>query len=241
MCSINPGGPNGGSATQYFIGQFNGKDFIPNHADTRWVDYGTDNYAGVTWANTGSRKIFLGWMSNWQYANIVPTNAWRSALTVPRELKLVKVNNEYLLNSEPVKELNQIKGKQITFKNIKVYPAFDLSQKIKNLPGQYQISITADQVKNFSIILSNGLAEEIIIGFSKEENSYYIDRTKSGKIDFKNGFAKRITGPRLAKNNKLNFTIIVDVASVELFADDGLTVMTGIFFPNKTYNKVKIK
>lgn len=240
MCSINPGGPYGGSATQYFIGRFNGKNFTPDHTDTKWVDYGTDNYAGVTWANTGNRKIFLGWMSNWQYANVVPMKAWRSAMTVPRELKLVKVNNEYLLNSTPVKELNQISSKAITFNNVNVSPSINLSQKIKKLSGQYQITITADQLKNFSVILSNSLKEEVTIGFSKEENAYYIDRTKSGKADFKNGFARRMTGPRLAKNNTMNLTIIVDAASVELFADDGLTVMTGIFFPNETYNQARI-
>ena len=83
--SINPGGPNKGSATQYFLGDFDGNRFTPLSTETKWIDYGTDDYAGVTWSNTGNRKIFLGWMSNWQYATIVPTNIWRSATTIPRE------------------------------------------------------------------------------------------------------------------------------------------------------------
>ena len=98
LVSINPGGPNGGSATQYFVGDFDGSIFTPFSTDTKWIDYGTDNYAGVTWSNSGNRKIFLGWMSNWQYANVVPTKAWRSAMTVPRELTLKKVDNsEYMV------------------------------------------------------------------------------------------------------------------------------------------------
>src|SRR5687767_9219061 len=96
VVNLNPGGPNGGSASQYFTGQFNGTDFTPYQTDTRWLDYGPDEYAGVTWSNTGERKIFLGWMSNWQYADRVPTEKWRSAMTIPRDLGLEKIGEKYL-------------------------------------------------------------------------------------------------------------------------------------------------
>src|SRR4051812_11953788 len=118
--SINPGGPNGGSATQYFTGRFDGKTFTPFQTDTRWIDYGPDDYAGVTWSNTGDRKIFLGWMSNWQYANVVPTERWRSAMTVPRELSLQKIGDKYYIQSTPVKELNAISESPKTTQNISV-------------------------------------------------------------------------------------------------------------------------
>ncbi|MEJ7677558.1 MAG: GH32 C-terminal domain-containing protein [Segetibacter sp.] len=180
-------------------------------------------------------------MSNWQYANVVPTVRWRSAMTVPRELKLIKADNNYLLKSMPVKELDGLKKNTISLKNIQLQKQLDLSQWVKELPGQYQIKLTANEAKDFSITLSNGLAEEVVVGYNKEENEYYIDRTKSGKADFEKGFAKRMTGPRLAKSKNLNLTLIVDAASAELFADDGLTVMTGIFFPNEPFNNFKIK
>ena len=241
IVSINPGGPNGGSATQYFVGDFDGTTFSPYSTDTKWIDYGTDDYAGVTWSNTGDRKIFLGWMSNWQYATIVPTVRWRSAMTVPRELKLKKINNNYWLTSMPVKELNGLKTKVVSLKNIQLQNDFNLSQKVKEIPGQYQISLTTKGDKSFSIVLSNELNEKVVIGYNKEKNANYIDRTKSGQVDFEKGFAKRMTGPRLSKMDNLNMTLLVDVASVELFADNGLTVMTGIFFPNKTFNSVRIK
>lgn len=241
IVSINPGGPNGGSATQYFVGDFNGTTFTPYSTDAKWIDYGTDDYAGVTWSNTGERRIFLGWMSNWQYATIVPTEKWRSAMTVPRELKLKKMGNDYWLTSMPVKELDALKKNAVSLKNVQFQRGFDLSQKVKELPGQYQINLTANNAKSFSIVLSNDLGEEVVIGYNKEENVYYIDRAKSGKVDFQKDFAKRMTGLRLSRNNNINLMLIVDVASVELFADNGLTVMTGIFFPNKTYNNVKIK
>lgn len=238
--SINPGGLNGGSATQYFVGDFNGKSFSPYTTETKWVDYGTDNYAGVTWSNTGDRKIFLGWMSNWQYAPVVPTVAWRSAMTIPRDLKLVNVNNNYLLTSLPVEELDVVKDKEITLNNVSVNGNYDLSDKLKNLPGQYKLNITSDTLKSFSIQLSNDQGEQVQIGYNKQENVYYVDRTRSGKTDFEKGFAKRFTGPRLTSDNKLNLTLIIDVASAELFADNGLTVMTAIFFPHKTYDKAVI-
>ena len=68
IVSINPGGPKGGSATQYFLGGFDGHQFISHVTLTRWLDYGADEYAGVTFSNSGREKIFLGWMSNWHYA-----------------------------------------------------------------------------------------------------------------------------------------------------------------------------
>lgn len=240
LVSINPGGPNGGSATQYFAGDFDGTTFTPYSTESKWIDYGTDDYAGVTWSNTGDRRIFLGWMSNWLYGTVVPTVRWRSAMTVPRDLKLKKMDNHYLLSSMPVKELDELKKNTISIKNIQLQKKFDLSQRVKQLAGQYEINLTANKVQNFSITLSNDAGEEVVIGYNKEDSAYYIDRTKSGKVDFEKDFAKRMTGPRLSKSKNINLTLIVDAASVELFADNGLTVMTGIFFPNKPYNNLKI-
>ncbi len=108
LVSINPGGPNGGSATQYFTGKFDGKKFIAHENDVKWIDWGTDNYAGVTWSGipeTDGRRLFLGWMSNWNYATVVPTTVWRSAMTIPRELTLSYENGNYILISIPVSEL----------------------------------------------------------------------------------------------------------------------------------------
>ena len=120
MVSINPGGPNGGSGTQYFTGTFDGRRFTPFATDTRWIDYGPDNYAGVTWSNTGNRKIFLGWMSNWQYATLVPTEKWRSAMTIPRDLALEKIGENYYVTSMPVPELETLAMPPLTLQNVDV-------------------------------------------------------------------------------------------------------------------------
>ncbi len=240
LVSINPGGPNGGSATQYFTGQFDGNKFIPYKTDTRWIDYGPDNYAGVTWSNTGNRKIFLGWMSNWQYANIVPTERWRSATTVPRDLGIEKSGDKYLLLSKPIPELNNIAERPVVIENIDA-DNYDLTAKASKLTGPARLNITADKIVNFSITLSNQLGEKVVVGYDKVSNNYFIDRTESGKVNFEKGFAKRHTAPRLTSNENVDLTLIIDNASVELFADNGVTVMTEIFFPNALFSDIKIQ
>ena len=240
IVNINPGGPNGGSATQYFTGNFDGKKFTTKQQDTRWLDYGPDEYAGITWSNTGNRKIFLGWMSNWQYATVVPTEAWRSAMTVPRDLSLGKIGDQYLVISKPVKELDQLNETSVTLNNIDA-TNFDLSTKTGNLSGPAQLKISSDKISNFSIVLSNNKNEKVVLGYDQPANQYYIDRTESGKVDFEKGFAARHTAPRFSTSPKMNLTLIIDDASVELFADDGLSVMTSIFFPDKPYSNISIQ
>lgn len=238
--SVNPGGPNGGSATQYFVGQFDGKMFTPYNTDTRWVDYGPDDYAGVTWSNTGVRKIFLGWMSNWLYARLVPTEKWRSAMTVPRNLALKKVGENFFVTSTPIPELKTIYGKGFTLKDISA-AHLDLSSRIGKLSGPSQIGLTGSELESFTITLSNALGEKLLIGYDKTANQYFIDRTNSGKTDFHKDFAKKHTAPRLSQKTKWDLTIIVDDASIELFADGGLSVMTEIFFPNAPYSDISIQ
>ncbi|MBD2704298.1 glycoside hydrolase family 32 protein [Spirosoma sp. BT702] len=240
LVSINPGGPNGGSATQYFVGDFDGKQFKPYSTKTKWMDYGTDNYAGVTFANTGNRVVLMGWMSNWQYAQQVPTVVWRSANTVPRELGLTDVKGDLFLTSMPVKELNTLDEKPTTLTNLNVTGQYDLTAKIGRKHDTFKLSLSAP-VNDFSLVLANDQGNELVIGYDKKDNAYYIDRTRSGKKDFEKGFAKRITAPRLSTDKTLSVTLLVDVASIELFADKGLNIMTSIFFPNQNLNKQFIK
>jgi fructan beta-fructosidase len=162
LVSINPGGPNGGSATQYFTGEFNGKTFTPFKTDTSWIDYGPDNYAGVTWTNTGERKIFLGWISNWMYATAVPTEKWRSAMTVPRDLSIQKTEDKYLLVSKPIPELNTIADEPHFLNNIEA-GSYDVSAKTGKLSGPAIINITSDKIESFSLILSNSKQEKYLL------------------------------------------------------------------------------
>lgn len=228
IVNLNPGGPNGGSATQYFVGQFNGKNFTAIDNKTKWLDYGPDEYAGITWNNTGNRRIFLGWMSNWDYANQVPTVKWRNAMTIPRELALFEMNGLIYVKSSPVSELFSLKKK-------------DVKEKSKALPGQYLMKINADTRSDFSIILSNKNDERLVVGYDKAKDQYFIDRTKSGKTDFSNNFSRITFAPRLAKTASSTVLLLVDNSSVEVFADGGKTVMTSIFFPTAPYSDFALK
>jgi fructan beta-fructosidase len=237
IVNINPGGPNGGSATQYFTGNFDGHHFAPDDSTTKWLDYGPDEYAGITWSNTGDRKIFLGWMSNWDYATIVPTLKWRSATTIPRDLGIKSINNQLLITSQPVKELDKIAKRIITITNMDV-SNYSIAQ---NITSPYSLSFTSDTIKDFSFTFSNEAGEQLMVGYDRAANQYYIDRTKAGESSFKQSFAKKAAAPRFAQNNELQLTLVVDAASVELFADGGLTTMTSIFFPKSLLNQIHIQ
>ncbi|HVS93517.1 MAG TPA: glycoside hydrolase family 32 protein [Mucilaginibacter sp.] len=240
IVNINPGGPQGGSATQYFVGDFNGRTFAPNDTATRWLDQGTDEYAGVTWSNTGGRRIFLGWMSNWQYATSVPTKTWRSAMTIPRELKLVKVDNAYYVAAEPVKEFDKLKGPAISLQNVDVEGDVNLTKRIKVTDNQYELDLSSAQLKSFSITLFNAAGQKLLVGYDEEVNSWYIDRTQAGESAFNKDFAKRFSIQRIAKTKGTDLKLIVDAASVELFADHGLTIMTSIFFPHQPLSMISL-
>jgi fructan beta-fructosidase len=241
IVNLNPGGPNGGSATQYFLGDFDGKTFTASHTDTRWLDYGPDEYAGITWSNTGNRKIFLGWMSNWLYANLVPTKTWRNAMTIARDLKLKQVGNNIFIASQPVPELSKIQSKPVIVQNIRLTTPVDLAKKTGPVKFPCRLNLTLDEIKDFSLVIANDAGEELVIGYDKKQNQYFIDRTKSGKIDFQKDFAARHVAPRFTDNGKMNLSLVIDASSVELFADDGLTVMTEVFFPNKPYSQIRLQ
>jgi fructan beta-fructosidase len=229
--SINPGGPQGGSATQYFVGEFNGKSFSSQDTVTRWIDYGPDNYAGVTWSNipqSDGRRLFLGWMSNWQYANVVPTEAWRSANTVPREVSLNKKVTGYELKFKPARELAKIMGAPVAFTD---------SARLES--SQYVLEFTIDEGQSdFALTISNDADEKIVL--KGDASTLLFDRTASGKSSFSPVFAAihqaDIRGVAVKK-----VTVFADAASMEIFINDGERVMTEIVFPIKVYSNVRLE
>ncbi|MDP9046580.1 MAG: glycoside hydrolase family 32 protein [Bacteroidota bacterium] len=239
IVNLNPGGPNKGSATQYFVGRFDGNKFTALDTQTRWLDYGPDEYAGVIWGNTGTRKVFLGWMSNWLYANKVPTEKWRNAMTVPRQLSLKQVNGNILLASLPVAEFKKIEKKTLTV------PARLIRGKSEEIvfndtPPQYLLNFNTSDPANYTITLSNQAGERLVIGFNKTDRKYYIDRSRSGIINFSPDFGKLFSAPRLTAAHSSDLKLIVDASSAELFADGGLTVMTSVFFPHKPFDHLTL-
>lgn len=235
LVSMNPGGPNGGSATQYIVGDFDGHEFKPYSTDIKWMDYGPDNYAGVTFANVGERNILIGWMSNWNYANVVPTEKWRSAMTVPRELKLIEQNkNDFLLISNPIKELNTAYTKTLSKENFLTEKTVSLTSPTNTIPNRIDLT-TFFSDKDFEIILSNAFNEKLIVGYDATKKQFFIDRRQAGVSNFHEGFAAVAVAPRLSNGIDLDLSIVLDKTSVELFADGGRTVMTTLFFPTHPF------
>lgn len=232
LVSINPGGPQGGSATQYFVGDFDGTDFIldPDFASeiqgpgesAIWLDYGADNYAGVTWSNVpDDRPIFMGWMSNWQYAQQVPTHPWRSAMTLPRELSLHTEKNSYRIHSRPVVETEDLKGVP--------------SDPRGMLPGP-QCHISAELRGDFSLTLINEQQEALTL--SLEEGIISLDRSRAGRSAFEPGFAAVHT-LEAANWSPQTLSIYLDASSVEIFFNNGQRVLTELIFPTEPYTEIR--
>ncbi len=249
IVNIGTGTPNGGSGTQYFVGDFDGKNFTnDNPAEKKlWLDNGKDDYAGITWSNApDGRRIFIGWMSDWQYANKVPTEAWRSATTIPRELSLQSTKEGLRLFQKPIDELKVLRradtghwtldaGITIASENFELN---SVNASASELDLSFDLTKTTS--KDFGIILSNSKNENIEIGYSVADKQFYIDRTNAGKKDFSKDFAGKHLAPRISTHSILKMHLLIDVASVELFADDGSVVMTDIFFPNEDFTTTKI-
>ncbi|MGL1955717.1 MAG: glycoside hydrolase family 32 protein [Colwellia sp.] len=261
IVSINPGGPNGGSATQYFVGDFDGKTFtltddfkddvkqvVENDGIKEsgvWLDYGTDNYAGVTFSDVSKndgRVLFMAWMSNWQYANQVPTEVWRSAMTIPRTLKLERSLSGLRVTSQPVQELNKlVQNKQYIeqLSNIKKYDLID--GNIRSNLYRLELEIAPLDANVIDLIFANQLGEKSVLTIDVIKGTVNLDRTHSGKVDFERGFAGIQQALTTKELLKYTLDIYVDHSSLEIFINDGETVITSIVFPSIPYSRVSIE
>lgn len=248
MVSTNPGAPNGGSGTQYFVGDFDGHNFKNDGEKPKWVDYGKDNYAGVTWSDIpkeDGRRLFIGWMNNWQYANSIPTKNWRGATTLPRTLELIEIHNDFLLKSHIVSEFDKLKEEEKKIAKTTLKNEFVITEK-QELPIEIVLNFnTKDNTKinfaeRFGIILSNNKNEKIIIGYDNLNKVFFIDKTLNGWDNPANEFAQIVYAPYINLDDNLDMHLIIDKSSVELFAKDGLVVMTDQFFPTEEYSVVSL-
>jgi len=258
LVSINPGGPNGGSATQYFIGNLT-RDGANNlrfdaypWSQNQWLDWGPDNYAGVTFSNEPKgRPIYIGWMSNWDYARQTPNKAHRGQMTIPRQLDIRVLDHaagQYRLTSNPVSDLDIIKDPLQYFEqteSITVAPQarVDLSEKayFKTSLMELGINLIIKDNAQFSICAHNDVNEETCFGYNATR--WYLDRSKSGNTNFDQNFQNtvRAHAAREITDESINIRIFLDVSSIEVFADDGLTTMTALHFPSKPFDRLYIK
>lgn len=241
LVSINPGGPNTGSATQYFVGDFDGTTFSSDQTDIRWMDYGPDNYAGVTFSNTGDQHILMGWMSNWAYANTVPASTWRSGMTIPRTLSLEKIQEQWHLVSTPITKDDQTSGAQ-QIGAIRVQNGSeDLSKYIKEAHGAFELSFELDAVASFNMVLANEKGDELVFGFDETNNQFFVDRSKAGDANFSPSFIQRTVAPRIATAQKMTYSVLLDRNSIEIFADGGLSNLSNLFFIDQSFDVLTFK
>ena len=223
ICNINPGGPFGGSATQYFIGQFDGRKFTCESMPkvTKWLDYGKDHYATVSFYNAPEqRRVVLAWMSNWQYANQVPTKQYRSANSIPRDLGLFQFGEETYVSVVPSKEMLALRGE-------KVKKPTETCEMVVDLKNQTEM------------VLSNTKGEEVVMRYDAQKQTFTMDRTKSGDVSFSEAFPCETTAPTHGAIKQLR--IFVDRCSIEAFDADGKMAMTNLVFPSEPYNTIKAK
>lgn len=240
----NPNCPEG-SRTQYFIGEFDGNTFInDNPADhIMWLDYGRDNYAGVSWSDIpeqDGRRVIIGWMSNWKYANETPTGSWRGAMTLPRALSLTSKDGSVVLSQMPVREIEQLRNDSRSWNDVAVTPESPFIQQTNSdlieIEGEFNIQ-SGDEV---CIHLQSGGQSEIIIGYDPAKQWLFTDRSKSGVTDFHPAFASRHGASLAATNGKLKLHIWLDRNAVEVYADNGLVVLTDQIFPDAPIENIRV-
>lgn len=232
IVSVNPGGPVLGSGTMYFVGNFDGTNFTADSNDyPLWMDYGMDNYAGVTWSNMpDNRTVLIGWMNNWKYAADVPATPWRSAMTLPRELKLIEYNDKPLLANTVVSEIENIAGDWI-----------DVTGEELGVDGPYQLRLEVGMDSDVSFSLENEYGEYVTIEINSSDRQLITSRTGStGAYSFAREFSvPSIKSPLNTDGNSVTLDIYVDRSSIEIFTGNGSMSQTDLVFPSSIYDRFR--
>ncbi len=245
LVSVGTGGERG-SGTQYFIGDFDGMNFSNSHYPERaiWLDHGYDNYAGVTWSDLpqeDDRTIFIGWMNNWDYANLIPENGWRGAMTIPRSLTVFSTNNGNRIRSYPVEESKLLRSRSMGLNRTIVNGQMDWTRYLDSANHRIDMEFTVTRIArsgSWEIVMSNDLDQELIFGYDQRRAIIYVDKTNAGKSDFHENFAGVHEAQRLVSRDPMSVRVLVDNTSLEFFADVGEVVFTELIFPEEPYNRM---
>lgn len=250
IVSLNPGGVAGGSGTQYFVGAFDGTRFTPEGGTTepRWADFGKDFYAAQSWSDTpDARRIWVGWMSNWEYANREPTLTWRGAQSLPRELSLRRRADGLTLVQRPIGELSRWRHAGTTTSKVAVGPIPSPLIGLVEAPLELRLTIDPGTARRLSLSIratgdSAGPPEETSVVYDRPAATLSVDRTRSGRVDFHERFPGRQDAPlRLADGAPLALAIVLDRSSIEVFADDGAVVITDRIFRTAGRRRLEIQ
>lgn len=268
IVNVNPGCLFGGSATEYFVGEFDGKQFKCDNKPevVKWLDYGKDHYATVCFSNTGDRTIAVPWMSNWQYANITPIRQHRGANALPRELSLYTKDGEIYMAANAVAETKALRKSTKDLGTFATSSEKTVENLFANNDGAFEIEmdVTPCQTGIAGIELTNSKNEKAKIYLDMKSGKLVMDRTQSGitelgkleeynvheketddfrkrlSINYVNDFALGTWAPLSLCNGKTyHLDIFVDKCSVEIFVDGGRIAMTNLVFPTEPYNAVR--
>ena len=266
LVNINPGCMFGGSATEYFVGDFDGKEFT---CDTKpevvkWLDYGKDHYAAVCISNTGERIISIPWMSNWQYANVTPIRQYRGANGLPRELSLYTKDGQIYVAADVVKEVEALRKDTRSFDPITVKDEYKIDEIVPQTDGAYELEMditpNTSGVAGFDLMNAKGEAAKIYLDM--KAGRLVMDRTASGlvafgeksephaketddhrktmSVNYQNDFALGTWAPlSLCEGKTYHLNVFVDKCSVEIFVDGGRIAMTNLVFPTEPYNTLR--
>lgn len=241
ICNLNPGGPFGGSAAQYFVGSFDGKKFVnESPTQTKWLDWGKDNYATVTWSNApAGRCIALGWMSNWQYANNVPTTQYRSANTLARDLTLYRAGGELYLKSKPSPEIKKARAEEKKISTFEVKGNYEVASLLADNKGAYEIEMTIENkgTSKIDFSLMNEKGEKVAMYYDVVRKQFVMDRSASGIVGFSRDFPAVTVAP-VRNTDQIHLRLFIDRSSVEAFGEEGEYVMTNLVFPAEPYNRM---
>ncbi|WP_339251048.1 glycoside hydrolase family 32 protein [Paenibacillus sp. FSL P2-0136] len=223
-----------GSRTQYFVGGFDGSVFTPEHSDIRWLDYGKDNYAGVSFSDipaADGRRIFIGWMSNWRYANQVPSQGWRGAMTIPRVLTLHDAaDGRMMIRQQPVAELDRyFAAESAALPEMLLIPGERQDIKCKDSALELRLTLTDNEAEEFGLIIHHTATEYTELIYSAAEDTLTLHRDQSGETGFSEIFPDLQSTGGIGSLKSLR--ILLDACSVEVFANDGLAAITSLVFP----------
>ena len=266
IVNINPGCPFGGSATEYFVGTFDGKEFKCDNdkSVTKWLDFGKDHYATVCFSNTGDRVIAVPWMSNWQYANVTPIRQYRGANALPRELSLYTKDGEVYMAANVVKETEGLRKETRKVDNFSLTGEQTVSDVVaaQECAFEVEMDVTPGKANTVGFDLMNAKGEKTKIYLDMKAGRVVMDRTESGlvafgekaephfkenhdrrkteSVNYVNDFALGTWAPlSLCEGKTYHLNVFVDKCSVEIFVDGGRIAMTNLVFPTVPYNALR--
>ncbi|MFC8896214.1 GH32 C-terminal domain-containing protein [Streptomyces cinereoruber] len=208
-----------------------------------WVDYGKDYYAAVSWEDSpDGKRHMIGWMNNWQYGNNTPTSPWRGAQSIPREMALRTVNGRIRLTQQPVSTVASLHGPLTSVRSTRI-AAGSVPLAAGRADGKaldIRATFTLADAKRFGFKVRTGQGQETVIGYDRETQELYVDRTRSGAVDFHRDFPGIQRAPLTPRNGKVELRILVDWSSVEVFGGRGEAVITDQIFPGPDSDGIQL-